>query len=91
MVVADDLDAAKTTAKKTAFFKHTSLANTVNTRSATAHIDDKFGVDADDWHAVKDILPIHLKKQYSLRILPGAHSGEDPYHLGYFRLKDCRD
>jgi hypothetical protein len=45
-------------------------------------------VDSDDWHAVKDILPSHFKKQYSLRILPVANSVEDPYHLGYFRLKD---
>lgn len=88
LVVADNIGAAKSKAKKTAFFKHTSLSNSVNTRSATSHIDDKYGIDADDMYVVKDILPADLKEKYTLRISSNTSCKPDEYHLGYLRLKD---
>ena len=87
-VVADSIDAAKSKAKKTAFFKHTSPGNSPNTRSATSHIDDKYGIDVDDLYAIKDILPDELKEKYTLRISSNTSCTPDEYHLGYLRLKD---
>lgn len=88
LVVADSLDAAKTTSKKTAFFKHNSVAKTIHTPTATSHIDDKYGVDVDDLYSVKDILPDGLKEKYCIVITPGENCKDDVYNLGYFKLKD---
>lgn len=80
ITVAKDKHEAVKTAKDTAFFKHTGF------KGATAHIDDKYGVDVDDIFLVKDILPRDLKFKYSLKIeadLTGRP--EDELHLGYFR------
>ena len=90
LVVADSLDAAKNKARKTAFFKHNSVANSVNNRSAAAHIDDKYGVDVDDIYAVKDILSAHFKEKFTIRISAKASCAADAYHLGYQKLKDYK-
>ena len=88
LVVAGSFDAAKAAAKATGFFKHTTLGKSVNTRSATSHIDDKFGVDVDDLYSIKDIISPALKEKYSISIGPGDSNKEDIMNLGYFRLKD---
>lgn len=67
-------------AKRTAFFKHTGF------KGATAHIDDKFGVDVDDFFEITDILPEEHKQQWSLSIEPVKFLDEDEIHLGYFKL-----
>ncbi|MEJ8755598.1 DUF1543 domain-containing protein [Pontibacter sp. H259] len=78
LVVANDKNEAIREARKTAFYKHTSI------KGAPSHIDDKFGVDVDDLHQVKDILTPELKAHYSLRILPATTTKTDDLHLGYF-------
>ncbi|MEO6316181.1 MAG: DUF1543 domain-containing protein [Chitinophagaceae bacterium] len=88
LVVADTIDAAKKKAKQTAFFKHTSLGNTPNTRKAVSHIDDKYGIDVDDIDAVKDMLPPTVKSLYSIHISASSSCIPDAIRLGYFRLKD---
>ncbi|MGZ3846442.1 MAG: DUF1543 domain-containing protein, partial [Flavisolibacter sp.] len=62
ITVAADKGIAVQRAKQTAFYKHTGF------EGAVSHIDDKYGVDVDDIYEIEDILPSHLKTQYSLRI-----------------------
>ena len=65
--------------KQTAFFRHTGF------KGAAAHIDDKFGVDIDDFYEITDILPAAAKEKYSLVITPGNSLAEDEMNLGYFK------
>ena len=89
IIVANDLEEAKTKAKKTAFFKHHSVEKSDYYPNATAHIDDKFGIDIDDAYRLEDILPAVYKEKFALQITPAQRSSEnDPLHLGYFRLVD---
>ena len=93
LVVADSMEEAKSKAKKTAFFKHTSLNSTPNTPTATSHIDDKYGIDIDDLYAIEDILPDYFKKKYTIRIQQKSNTENnkyhnDEYHLGYFKLTE---
>ncbi|SEW54292.1 DUF1543 domain-containing protein [Chitinophaga arvensicola] len=78
--VQKDIGVAIRESKQTTFFKHTTFGN------ATSHVDDKYGVDVDDVHAVKDILPAYLKERYTLEITPVTDAGADVLHLGYFQL-----
>lgn len=81
LVAAGDKGEAVQQAKKTAFFRHTGFTG------ATAHIDDKYGVDVDDIHAISDILPAYVRQRYSLRVEPAVPPlPEDELHLGYFKL-----
>lgn len=79
--VQKDIGASIRASKETTFFKHTGFGE-----KATSHVDDKYGVDVDDAHAVKDILPAHLKDKYSLEITPVTDVTPDQVHLGYFQL-----
>lgn len=68
-------------AKNTAFYKHTGF------KGADSHIDDKYGVDVDDFFEIEDILPAEIKKQYSLLITQSTNAlADDELHLGYFKL-----
>jgi len=68
-------------AKATAFFKHTTFPG------ATSHIDDKYGVDIDDFALIEDILPADAKSQYALQLSPAMPDAKpDQLHLGYFKL-----
>ena len=78
--VANSLDEAKLSAKQTAFYKHTGFPG------AVSHIDDRFGVDTDDAHEVKDILPASIRAQYSIQISPSEVSNKDHWQLGYLPL-----
>ena len=78
--VQKDIGASIRASKETTFFKHTTFDG------ATSHVDDKYGVDVDDVHAVKDILPAHLKEKYTLEITPATTAAVDDIHLGYFQL-----
>ena len=80
LVVAKDQAGAIKQAQKTAFYKHTGF------KGAASHIDDKFGVDVDEVHLVKDILSEELKQRYSLQLIPTGNAVEDELHLGYFVL-----
>jgi len=89
LVVAANIDEAKNRAKKTAFFKHTSIKPSPDYPNAGAHIDDKFGIDIDDAYKLKDILPVEFKEKYILSISRQDYSiDEDELHLGYTRLVD---
>jgi hypothetical protein len=89
LVVAANLEEAKVKARETAFYQHTSVSPSANIQHATAHIDDKFGVDIDDAYPLKDILSAEFKEQYRLIIsAPDPTLEEDELHLGYYRLTD---
>jgi hypothetical protein len=70
-------------AKKAAFFKTNTVADS---KTANAHIDDKYGIDVDDIYKIEEMLPAAQKELYHLEITPGAELPEDEVHLGYFRL-----
>ncbi|WP_262495921.1 DUF1543 domain-containing protein [Filimonas lacunae] len=75
--IASDKNSAIKEAKQTTFFRH----------SASAHVDDKYGVDVDDIYAVEDILPQFCKEKYRLYITKEEEAlPEDEIHLGYFKL-----
>jgi hypothetical protein len=80
LAVAQDQAGAVKQAKRTAFYKHTGF------KGATSHIDDKFGVDVDELHEVKDILSAEEKQRYRLEIKASESREEDVLHLGYFQL-----
>lgn len=79
MATADKGVAVKRS-KETAFYKHTSFAG------ATSHIDDKYGVDVDDIHEIKDILTDALKNKYSIQLMAVTEIREDKLHIGYLPL-----
>lgn len=80
VIAAADKSEAINISKKTAFFRHTGF------KGATAHIDDKFGVDVDDVYEITDILPVETKEKYSLLVTPAGTIAEDELNLGYFKL-----
>ena len=80
IIAAADKTAAIQQAKETAFFKHTHF------EGANSHIDDKYGVDVDDLYEIEDILPLHIKEQFSIVLSPANAVVKDELHLGYFKL-----
>lgn len=80
IIAAPDKGAAVAQAKKTAFFRHTGF------KGANSHIDDKYGVDVDDFFEIKDILPARMKDKFSIVVRPAEGLPEDNLHLGYFKL-----
>ena len=80
IVACENKSAAIQQAKKTAFYKH------IGFKGAPSHIDDKYGVDVDDVYEIEDILPSHIKEQYTIMLSHSTNPIEDPVHLGYFRL-----
>ncbi len=64
--------------KATAFYKHTGF------KGANSHVDDKYGIDVDDFFAIQDILPASVKDQFTIIVSEGATAAEDELHLGYF-------
>ena len=84
IVVAPGKGDAIRQSKQTAFYKHTGFTG------ATSHVDDKYGVDVDDIHAIEDILPIEIKKKYYILISKENTGEEDELHLGYFTLEKLR-
>ena len=80
VVAAVDKAEAINISKKTVFFRHTGF------KGATAHVDDKYGVDVDDVYEISDILPASAKEKYSIVVSPAVSVPEDEIHLGYFKL-----
>jgi hypothetical protein len=68
-------------ARKSVFFKTNSLKGV-----ATAHIDEKYGVDVDNIYQIEELLLPAFKEKYRLAISEGAELREDEIHLGYFKL-----
>ena len=81
LTVSADKKQAISKAKQTAFYKHTGF------EGAVSHIDDKYGIDVDDIYDVEDILPFHLKENYSIKISKTENANEDELHLGYLKIE----
>ncbi|MGZ8552545.1 MAG: DUF1543 domain-containing protein [Chitinophagaceae bacterium] len=80
LVAAKEKGAALTEAKQTAFYLHTGF------KGATSHIDDKYGIDVDDFYEITDILPVSVKEKYSIVLSATDGIGKDDLHLGYTKL-----
>jgi hypothetical protein len=76
-----DKSAAIAEAKATIFFKHTGF------KGARSHVDDKFGIDVDDFHNIADILPETHKRNYKIELQKlETPAAEDTLHIGYLIL-----
>jgi len=84
IVAAKDKTEAIKEAKATAFYKHTGF------KGATSHIDDKFGIDVDDFYEIKDILPKSIKDKYEIVIKVNKKAKPDEWHLGYLQLSKIK-
>ncbi|MET0242893.1 MAG: DUF1543 domain-containing protein [Flavitalea sp.] len=67
-------------AKKTAFYKHTSLPE------AGSHIDDKYGIDIDDAYAITEILSKEILLRYRIAVTNNTDNQADKISLGYFKF-----
>ncbi|MGV3766618.1 MAG: DUF1543 domain-containing protein [Chitinophagaceae bacterium] len=82
LVVASDTGKAVQHGKASTFYKHTGFPG------ATAHVDDKYGIDVDDVHQVEDILPASMREKYRLELKPAtSHHPADELHIGYLKLE----
>lgn len=81
LTVQPDRLKAVQAAKKSLFFKTNSLKGV-----ATAHIDEKYGVDVDNVYQIDDLISPAIKAQYRIVFGNGAGLPEDEVHLGYFKL-----
>jgi hypothetical protein len=83
LTVQDDRKGAIKTSTMTDFFKQQSIASV---KSASAHIDEKYGIDVDEVYRIDDVLPKHITNQYQIVLTPGTAVRKDEIHLGYFKL-----
>jgi hypothetical protein len=80
LIPASDKGEAVAKAKQAAFFKHTGF------KGATAHIDDRYGIDVDDFFEIPDILSVRTRGKYKIQLSAAtADDVEDTLHLGYFK------
>jgi hypothetical protein len=82
LTVSPTLASAIKESKKTAFYKHCGF------KGAVSHIDDKYGIDVDDFHKVADLLNVETKSKFQLKICSLLESKEeDELHIGYVKIK----
>lgn len=84
LAVAKNKTEAINAAKSTAFYKHTGF------KGAVSHIDDKYGIDVDDFYEIKDILPEFIKDKYEIVIEENKRATSDEWHLGYLPLSKIK-
>lgn len=81
------MDAVKY-AKTTPFFKTSSIKSS---KGATAHIDEKYGIDVDELYRIEDLLTKDQKENYSIVLkLTTEKYTEDELHLGYLKLNKLK-
>ncbi len=80
LVVAENKTDAIKKAKSSAFYLHTGF------KGAASHIDDKYGIDVDDFYEIEDILPESIKNKFAIQITESKKSKKDDWHLGYTNL-----
>ncbi len=79
LIVAKDIAEASAQAKQEIFYKTTGF------KGASAHIDDKYGIDVDEAYEVEELLPKAMKALYALDI--SLEAGPiDEVQLGYLPL-----
>lgn len=75
--VAPDMSTAVRQSKQTAFYKHTSISG----KGGESHIDDKYGVEADDIIHVNEL----MAGRYTINIAPATGDADDELHIGYLK------
>lgn len=83
LTVQDDRKGAIKKSTMTEFFKKLSIASV---KSASAHIDEKYGVDVDDVYRIDDVLSEEVRSKYNIVLQPSDEAFRDHIHLGYFKL-----
>ncbi len=83
LTVQDDRKGAIKTSTTTDFFKASSIASV---KSASAHIDEKYGIDVDDIYRIDDILLEEVRARYNVELTPSDEAHQDQIHLGYYKL-----
>lgn len=82
LTVADSLANATKNAKTSSFYKHLGF------KGANSHIDEKYGIDVDDFYNIADILSAEIKEKYALQITKSdTVLADDPLHIGYLPLR----
>jgi hypothetical protein len=85
VVAAADKSVAIQKAKQTAFYKHTGF------KGAESHIDDKYGIDVDDFYAIEEMLLPEIKNKYSIVLKKNdAIVIENELHIGYLKLSKIK-
>lgn len=77
--VANTMAEAVKQSKKTHFYKHYGF------KGAESHVDDKFGLDADDVHQVDEVA--HADVAFHLQCTPKDGLTEDWLHIGYLKIE----
>jgi hypothetical protein len=81
VIAAKNKSEAIKRAKATAFYKH------IGFKGAESHIDDKYGIDVDDFYEINEILQQPLKQKYSIILKHNENPVmPDQLALGYFNL-----
>lgn len=83
LTVQEDRNGAIKTSTLTDFFKQQSIASV---KSASAHIDEKYGIDVDEVYRIEDVLPSQVTDRYQIILPPATGPIKDEIYLGYFKL-----
>ena len=91
IIVAESIAEAISKAKETTFCLHHPGVSKIS----LPHVDDKYGIDVDDYYQVSDILPQYLKEDYRIEItnilFDAKHMvKEDEIHLGYQKYEKIK-
>jgi len=82
LTVTDTIADAIKKSKKSVFYKHFGF------KGAVSHIDEKYGIDVDDFYNVSDILSPADQDIYSIKISASDEIfvKQDEFHIGYLKL-----
>ncbi|PWK79562.1 uncharacterized protein DUF1543 [Mucilaginibacter oryzae] len=83
LTVQDDRKAAIKASTATDFFK---TASVTRVKAASAHIDEKYGIDVDDLYHIEDLLSEEIKRRYHIQLTANYNGPTDDIHLGYYKL-----
>lgn len=84
IVAAKEKSEAIEKAKASAFYLHTGF------KGASSHIDDKYGIDVDDFYQIEDILPKAQQEKFSIKITASKNAVDDMMKLGYTNLSKIK-
>lgn len=84
IVAAKEKSEAIQKAKDSAFYLHTGF------KGASSHIDDKYGIDVDDFYQIEDILPVAQQEKFSIKITVSKNAMDDKLNIGYTNLSKIK-
>src|ERR1700761_840549 len=83
LTVQEDRKNAIKASTTTEFFKNSSIEKI---KSASAHIDEKYGIDVDEIYRVDELLSEADKTRWQIELIPDMNTIPDEIHLGYYQL-----